>query len=108
MRDFVLSYDDWSSAEKLDATNVEIDSNSKLFLRSYEDTRNKSMVRPKLQGGSIEYDVNLENQDSGCVAGVYIVQTKDRGDCSNTDQNGERPECRSIDAMQANKYGFMS
>lgn len=107
MTDWFLSFDDWSSVEKHDATNVEIYRNSKLFLRKKESTLTRASVKPKLPGGSIEYDVNLANQDSGCVAGVYLVQTRDRGDCSNTDMNGERPGfCRSIDAMQANKYGF--
>lgn len=48
--------------------------------------------------------MNLANQRSGCVAGVYLVDTDDES-CAEIDQSGA-PRCKSIDVMQANMYGF--
>ena len=50
------------------------------------------------------YDVDLSSQDSGCVAGVYLVNTNN-GDCGEFDQYGT-PMCKTVDAMQANLFGF--
>merc|ERR1712156_994028 len=37
--------------------------------------------KPNLMGGSIEYDVSLGGVNSGCVAGVYLVES-DNSRCS--------------------------
>jgi len=59
-------------------------------------------------GSSIEYDVDVKEVNSGCVAGIYLVES-DNNRCSpNTNQGNGLPQCRSIDVMQANAYGFES
>ena len=60
--------------------------------------------KPYVRGGSIAYDVNLSAVESGCVAGVYMVETDGR--CDPNAEKGSSSQCRSIDAMNANKYGF--
>jgi len=62
------------------------------------------MYKPDALGGSFEYDVDLSDQFHGCIAGVYLVDTDDEY-CAEVDQNGV-PQCKSIDVMQANMYGF--
>lgn len=59
-------------------------------------------------GGSIEYDVNLSEVNSGCVAGVYLVESDNTRCSQDINQENGLPQCRSIDAMQANRFGFES
>jgi len=56
-------------------------------MRDYESMDDDAMFKPWLRGGSFEFDVNVSNQDSGCVAGVYLVNTDD-GNCSEVSQRG--------------------
>jgi len=58
---------------------------------------------PGIRGGSIAYDVDLSSMDCGCVAGFYLVEYD--GNCTQDPMDGE-PDCKTIDVMQANPYGF--
>jgi len=78
--------------------------NNSMFVRDSMDTYDSSILKNYLRGGSMSYDVNVSMQEPGCVAGVYLVKT-DNGGCGEKDQNGS-PQCRTIDAMQANRAGF--
>ena len=78
--------------------------NNSLFLRDSMSLSEGSIYKPFLRGGSIAYDVNVSMQEPGCVAGAYLVATSN-GNCDEVEQNGS-PQCRTIDAMQANKWGF--
>ena len=100
-----LSSKSWSSASAGGST-VEIGSNNSLFIRDARSMDESVIFKPKMLGGSIEYDVNISGQECGCVAGVYLVDT-DKGRCDEVAQNGT-PQCKSVDAMQANLYGFES
>jgi len=42
---------------------------------------------------------------SGCVSGLYLVESSDFG-CTDNPLDTTNPQCRSIDLMQANLYGF--
>ena len=100
-----LSSKDWSSAT-VSGTSVTIAGNNSLFLRESESLDDAAIYKPLVRGGSISYTVNVGGMGSGCVAGVYLVET-DTGACGERDQgSNSNPQCRGIDAMQANNYGF--
>lgn len=61
--------------------------------------------KPSLLGGSISYWVSLNDMNSGCVAGVYLVAMNEACDAE-ADKSGSDPSCPSIDIMQTNSYGF--
>ena len=61
------------------------------------------VYQPSIRGGSVEYVTNMSNIENGCVSGLYLVKTSD--ECGFDQQTG-KPNCRSIDVMQANKYDF--
>ena len=65
---------------------------------------NSAIYMPTIRGGSIQYDVDLSAQDSGCVAGVYLVNVNS-GEWG-AGSKSRTPQCKSLDAMQANLYGF--
>ena len=53
----------------------------------------------------MKYTVDLSALDCGCVAGVYAVRVNE--DCDPKDpQITDDPQCKSIDIMQANPFGF--
>jgi len=86
---------------------MQIEGNNSLALQASQSSSDSNALKEPLMGGSIEYDVNVKGVKSGCVAGVYLVET-DNGRCSpfSSQEPGSKPQCRSIDAMQANKYGL--
>ena len=98
-----LSTKDWSIANT-SSNFLYFEGNNSLYLRDKECMKDRAMFKPQLRGGSFEFDVNVSNQESGCVAGIYLVNTDDHS-CGEVVQNGI-PMCKSIDVMQANKYGF--
>lgn len=102
-----LTTKSWSSAKvKESGKCVEIEGNNSLFLRNEESFDDEAIFKTYLLGGAIEYDVDISETKSSCVAGMYMVHTDD-GMCGEVDQYG-RPMCQSIDAMQANLFGFES
>lgn len=72
--------------------------NNSLWLREKEDLSSSSLFRPLIRGGSISYKVDLSGQNSGCVAGVYLLAA-DNDSCSEVSQRNGSPQCRTIDAM---------
>jgi len=101
-----LSVEPWTNAST-NANSLELGGNSSVFLRDEESMSASDAYTPLVRGGSIMYDVNLSMQESGCVAGVYLLDAND-SNCGQVDQNGSIPQCKSIDAMQANLFGFES
>jgi len=95
------------SSAIIDGKTIEIHANNSLSIYEHEEALDSYAYKPNLMGGSIEYDVNLVGLNSGCVFGVYLVES-DNSRCSPNESQDEKPQCRSIDAMQANKYGFES
>jgi hypothetical protein len=98
-----LSTKDWAYAQT-QGDRLTIGGNNSLFLRKTASLDESSVFKPRIRGGSIEYDVQVAGLDCGCVAGAYLVDT-DNGSCGEVSQDGT-PMCKSIDMMQANKYGF--
>lgn len=75
-----LSTKDWAYAEA-EGGRVSVGGNNSLFLRKSADLDEDSVYKPRIRGGSIEYDVQVSGLDCGCVAGAYLVDT-DTGSCS--------------------------
>lgn len=101
-----LSSKDFSEAStSSDRSELKMNGNNSLFLRNSEDLSSASLYKPLVRGGSISYNVDVSNQNSGCVAGVYLLNA-DNGSCGEVNQMGRTPQCKSIDAMQANLFGF--
>jgi len=100
----LLSTKEWSYAEST-GDRVTVGSNNSLWVRQWESLDESSIWKPMNSlGGSFSFDVDVSSQESGCVAGVYLVDTDDMS-CAEVDQYGV-PQCKSIDLMQANLYGF--
>jgi len=60
----------------------------------------------KYQGGSVTFDVDMSEVGCGCAAGVYLAKLDDH-DCTwGAYEPGTRPQCASVDVMEANKYGL--
>lgn len=99
---------DWSSAA-FDKNAIQINGNNSLPIQRSKSSSDSATFKPTIRGGSISYDVNVSGVNSGCVAGVYLVET-DNSRCSpaTSQAAGDLPMCKSIDAMQANRYGFES
>jgi len=101
----------WSASKSFSRADftgptVRVYDNNSLFLQIDKTDAVAATYMPYIRGGSIEYDVQLDKTDSGCVAGVYLLEAKE-GRCSDNPQtSGNLPQCRSIDVMQANRYGF--
>lgn len=95
------------SVAYIEGKSMEIMGNNSLSIQEAQQASDSSAYKPNLMGGSIEYDVNLAGVNSGCVAGVYLVES-DNSRCSPNESQDQKPQCKSIDAMQANKYGFES
>ena len=66
------------------------------------------LYQPFLRGGSVQYDVDLSTVGCGCTAGVYAVNSS--GYCSpeNGEIDSDRPQCMSMEVMQANVSGFQT
>ena len=79
--DLFLSNKCWAEAEVNDNYELEIGINNSLYMHDAENTLWESEFKPNLKGGSIEYDVNVSNQKSGCVAGVYLIRSTKYGHC---------------------------
>ena len=58
------------------------------------------------QGGSLTFDVNVNQVECGCAAGVYLTALDDENCSWNSYPFGSTPQCSSIDIMEANKFGF--
>lgn len=62
----------------------------------------------KYQGGSLTFDVDVSSVGCGCAAGVYLAALND-DECSwNSYPVGTKPQCPSIDIMEANTHGFVT
>lgn len=62
----------------------------------------------KYQGGSLTFDVDVSSVGCGCAAGVYLTALND-DECSwNSYPVGTKPQCPSIDVMEANSQGFVT
>lgn len=71
-----LTNKEWSEAYTSDdRKEIQMRGNNSLFLRESEDEdlRSSSLFKPLIRGGSISYTVDLSTQNSGCVAGVYLL-----------------------------------
>jgi hypothetical protein len=99
---FVRSQD-WSTATVQDKT-LTIGGNNSMAIQLSQTEDVAANFKPYVRGGSIQYDVNLSAVNSGCVAGVYMVETD--GWCDPNAEKGSSSQCKSIDAMNANMYGF--
>ncbi len=94
----------WSTASvSADKQSVTIGMNNNLFIQNSPEDGSNNAYKPGIRGGSIEYDVDLSSMDCGCVSGMYLVQF-DNG-CTQDPLDGQ-PNCKTIDVMQANPYGF--
>ena len=60
----------------------------------------------KYQGGSVTFDVDMSEVGCGCAAGVYLAKLDDDECTWGAYEPGTRPQCASVDVMEANKYGF--
>ena len=89
----------WSSAA-FDKDAIQINGNNSLPLQRSKSSGDGATLKPIVRGGSISYDVNVSGVNSGCVAGVYLVET-DNSRCSpaTSQSPGDLPMCKSIDAM---------
>ena len=78
---------------------------SDLFIQNSEHAEGEisEAYKPGIRGGSISYDVDLSAMECGCVSGMYLVQFD--GNCTQDPMDGQ-PDCKTIDVMQANPYGF--
>ena len=57
-------------------------------------------------GGTLSFDVNVDECDCNRAAGVFLVQLDD-GDCSWDPKPSDMvPQCAAIDIFEANKYGL--
>lgn len=57
-------------------------------------------------GGSISFDVNVNDVGCGCAAGVYLTALDDDTCSWSPYPMGDKPQCSSIDVMEANRNGF--
>ena len=67
---------DWSTMTTMDeGWGVTLPGNSMLVLQNQEWSGLDYSFKPNLRGGFMRYWVYLDNMQSGCVAGVYLVAT---------------------------------
>ena len=104
----------WYSAEGGDHVTIPPGGRSYLSLTPELDPNN--FYKPALLGGSVEFDINLNQQECSCVAAFYLVRGPARtwgGGLDKTDgfyycdaqqQGGEY--CPEFDIMEANKYAW--
>ena len=58
-------------------------------------------------GGTLYFDVDVSNVGCECAAGIYLVELNSAQNCGwEAKQDGETPQCASIDVMEANSKGF--
>lgn len=87
--------------------SITMHENNKAFVldHAYDDSVYWSYWHPYL-GGSVEFDVDVSEVECGCAAGVYLARLDDE-ECSwDAYESGTRPQCGSIDLMEANIAGF--
>ena len=96
-------HSDWITAHST-GNGIDIGMNSNVFIHDYPYDGQYWAYKPRVRGGSIEYDIDLSSFGCGCVAGLYAVALNDYG-CSEDVKVGD-PKCPHIDVMQANPYGF--
>ena len=87
--------------------DLNLSNNNNAWLRWKKDDQlsDNSVWKPGVRGGSISYDIDVSSVGSGCVSGLYLVESSDFG-CTDNPLDTTNPQCRSIDLMQANLYGF--
>ena len=78
--------------------------NSNVFIHDYPYEKQYWAYKPRVRGGSVEYDVEFKDMGCGCVAGLYAVNLNDE-QCSENEKAGT-PQCATVDVMQANPFGF--
>ena len=81
--------------------------NNRAFVLDYamDDTTYWSYWH-QYNGGTLMFDVDVSNVGCECAAGVYLVEL-DEDHCSwNEKRRDEKPQCATIDVMEANQHGF--
>ena len=100
----------WAQAH---ATGSEIafDWNNRMYLSTTPTLSTSTYFKPNLLGGSIEFDVNLNRSDCGCLTALYAIvmpATLNNDDpfqyCDGAYVGGHG--CPEFDVMEANKYAF--
>ena len=71
----------------VEGASMEVMANNSLSLQESQFSGDSFAYKPNLMGGSIEYDVSLGGVNSGCVAGVYLVES-DNSRCSPDESQG--------------------
>ena len=83
---------------------MSIPNNQKVLFKKSPLDGAKYAYTPNLKGGAIQYTVDLRETECGCVAGAYAMAIS--GGCDPEAGHSAKPNCPTIDIMQANKYGF--
>jgi len=85
-----------------DMDELEMGPNNRAFMYGWDG----EPLTHELIGGTLSYDVDIEDVGCACAAGVFAVRLDDDQCTVDSFQAGVVPQCASIDIMEANKYGF--
>jgi len=97
---------DWTSIDTFsNGTGAHVGNNNSMLIKDSAWDGQEYAFKPRLRGGAMQFAVDLSSVECGCVAGVYGVKLDDWG-CTEDSLSNERPQCQTIDVMQANPYGF--
>jgi len=55
--------------------NAFVESNKAVFIMNENSADIDKVYKPWLIGGSVEYNTNVNQIESGCVSGLYLVKT---------------------------------
>ena len=63
-------------------------------------------VQPNFLGGSLQFDVDVNDLGCNCAAGVFLVALDGEQCKKDAYESGAQPQCSSINVMKANMEGF--
>ena len=82
------------------------DNNRAFLFNDYNTLNEGTTMKKSYLGGTLEFDVELNEVECACAAGVFLTAL-DGDKCRlGTYDLDEEPQCATIDLMEANRYGF--
>jgi len=108
-----VQYPEYWSEATASGDSVSFDWNNRMYLSTQPTLSTSAYFKPNLLGGSIEFDVDLNESGCGCLTALYtIVMPTSANDsdpfqyCDGANVGGHM--CPEFDVMEANKYAFRS
>ena len=110
-QDLWVVYDKWWSKASTSDSELKYDYNNRMYLSEENSADPSKLFKPNLLGGSISFDVNLDDSGCGCVSALYGVVmpavNHDGDPFSYCDANRITGAwCPEFDMMEANRHAF--